>query len=66
MRGEQHVGGGQCRAGRGDQLVKIIVEIPTSLSSRQKELLREFAKESSEHNYPERREFQKKAKKFYS
>ncbi len=52
--------------GRGDLLVKIIVEIPTSLSSKQKDLLREFAKESSEHNYPERREFQKKAKKFYS
>lgn len=30
-------------AGRGDQLVRVFVEVPKSLSERQKELLREFA-----------------------
>lgn len=29
--------------GRGDQLVRVFVEVPTKLSDRQKELLREFA-----------------------
>ena len=30
--------------GRGDQLVKVVVETPSSLTSRQRELLEEFAK----------------------
>ncbi|MBE7034992.1 MAG: molecular chaperone DnaJ [Ruminococcaceae bacterium] len=30
------------RSGRGDQFVKVMVEIPTRLSAKQKELLREF------------------------
>jgi molecular chaperone DnaJ len=30
--------------GRGDLLVRVVVEVPTSLNARQKELLREFAK----------------------
>ena len=28
--------------GRGDQLVRVFVEVPTKLTERQKELLREF------------------------
>ncbi len=35
-------------AGRGDQLVRIRVEVPTHLTERQKELLREFAEISGE------------------
>lgn len=34
--------------GRGDQLVKIRVEVPTNLTERQKQLLREFAEISGE------------------
>ncbi|MHC1584831.1 MAG: DnaJ C-terminal domain-containing protein, partial [Candidatus Syntropharchaeia archaeon] len=34
--------------GRGDQHVRVRIVIPTNLSERQKELLREFAKESGE------------------
>ena len=34
--------------GRGDELVKVIVNIPTRLTDKQKKLLREFAKESGE------------------
>jgi len=33
---------------RGDQLVKVIVEVPKKLSKKQKELLKEFSKESGE------------------
>ena len=32
--------------GKGDQLVRLIVDVPKNLTSRQKELLREFEKES--------------------
>lgn len=35
-------------SGKGDQLVKIKVEVPTKLTDRQKELLREFAQISGE------------------
>ncbi|PKM83546.1 MAG: molecular chaperone DnaJ [Firmicutes bacterium HGW-Firmicutes-13] len=34
--------------GRGDQHVKIIVEVPQKLTSRQKEILKQFAQESGE------------------
>jgi len=34
--------------GRGDQFVKVIVQTPTKLTRRQKELLAEFAKESND------------------
>ena len=34
--------------GRGDQLVKIVVETPKRLTARQRELLEEFAKASGE------------------
>ena len=35
-------------SGKGDQLVKIKVAVPTKLTDRQKELLREFAQISGE------------------
>ena len=39
--------------GRGDELVKIVVETPRRLSARQRELLEEFAKVSGEEvNHP--------------
>jgi molecular chaperone DnaJ len=34
--------------GKGDQLVKINIEVPKKLSSRQKELLKEFSKLSAD------------------
>ena len=40
QRGIPHLNG----RGRGDMLVRTLVEVPTSLNDRQKELLREFAK----------------------
>lgn len=43
---------------RGDQLVKIIVETPTELTERQRELLQEFAEESGDSlGHPQKKTF---------
>ncbi|MEM9491344.1 MAG: DnaJ C-terminal domain-containing protein, partial [Myxococcota bacterium] len=43
---------------RGDQLVRIVVETPTGLTGRQRELLEEFARESGETvGHPQRKGF---------
>jgi molecular chaperone DnaJ len=44
---------------RGDELVHIVVEVPTNLNKRQKELLREFGETSQEQN-PRTKSFWKK------
>ena len=51
--------------GRGDQYVRIIVEIPKNLSSRQREILEEFAQESNEKNYNQRKKFTDKIKDYF-
>jgi len=33
------------RGGKGDELVEVLIRIPTKLTSRQKELLKQFSKE---------------------
>lgn len=43
--------------GRGDQLVRVTVEIPKNLNSKQKELLRRFEQETGDGNYQQRRSF---------
>ncbi len=50
---------------RGDQYVRIIVEVPKNLSSRQREILEEFAKESNEKNYNQRKKFSEKIKEYF-
>lgn len=50
---------------RGDQFVRIIVEIPKNLSSKQREILEEFAKESNEKNYNQRKKFTDKLKDYF-
>ena len=50
---------------RGDQYVRIIVEVPKNLSSRQREILEEFAKESNEKNYNQRKKFSEKIKDYF-
>ncbi len=49
--------------GRGDELVRVVVETPTNLNRKQKELLREFAKIEDE-SMPLRKTFMKKIRKF--
>jgi molecular chaperone DnaJ len=52
-------------AGSGDQLVRVHVEVPTSLSSEQKRILEEFARVSGDANEPTSKSFFDKAKKFF-
>jgi molecular chaperone DnaJ len=47
----------------GDQLVQIIVEIPTKLNSTQQELLREFAKTENKSVFPKTKSFFEKLKR---
>ena len=51
--------------GRGDQHVKIKVLTPQKLSSRQKELLQEFAEESGANVNPEQNSWKDNLKKFF-
>ncbi len=51
-------------AGQGDMFIELAVETPVNLTSRQKELLREFA-ELSEDNHPETSGFFTNVKKFW-
>ena len=52
-------------AGRGDQLVRIFVEVPSSLSDRQRELLEEFARESGNEASPVTRGFLEKLRDLF-
>jgi molecular chaperone DnaJ len=52
--------------GRGDQIITVFVETPSHLNARQKELLEEFAKMSSEDSTPRRKGFLDKAKEFFT
>jgi molecular chaperone DnaJ len=45
---------------RGDQYVKVVVETPKNLTDRQKELLRELAKESGDEVHEKKRSFGQK------
>ena len=47
---------------RGDQYVKVRVEVPSNLSQKQKELLREFEEDK---NYKQKKSFMDKAKDFF-
>ncbi len=50
--------------GRGDQLVRVVLETPTKLSSEQKELLRRFDELGSE-SHPMHHRFFEKVKNFF-
>lgn len=52
------------RTGKGDQYVKINVEIPTKLSKTQKELIQKLAEESGEDVHPIRKSFLDSMKEF--
>ena len=43
--------------GRGDQYVKVTIEVPKNLSSKQKEVLKDFEKTTSDKNYSKRKSF---------
>jgi molecular chaperone DnaJ len=51
--------------GQGDQLVRVHVEVPTSLTSEQRKKLEEFALLSGDADEPMAKSFFEKAKKFF-
>lgn len=51
--------------GQGDQLVKVVIETPVSLTERQEELLKEFAEEGGEEVHPERKGFFDRMKELF-
>ncbi|EOS65556.1 MULTISPECIES: molecular chaperone DnaJ [unclassified Anaerotruncus] len=57
-KGIQYVNG----RGRGDQYVKVNIEVPRNLTGKQKEALRKFEELSTEKNYEKRRSFFDKLK----
>lgn len=52
------------RTGKGDLYVRIVVEIPTNLNKRQKELIEEFGSISGEECTPMKKSFMEKIKDF--
>lgn len=51
---------------RGDQILKVTIEVPQKLSAEQKKLLRQFEEACGEGNYPKRRSFFKRVKDAFS
>ena len=60
-KGIQHLGS----KSKGDQYVKIVIEVPKNLSSKQKELIKEFDSASSDKNYAKRKTFKQKLKDLF-
>lgn len=60
-RGMPHLRGG----GHGDQLIRVYVEVPTSLNSEQRKKLEEFAQSCGDADQPVSKSFFEKAKKFF-
>jgi molecular chaperone DnaJ len=52
--------------GKGDLLIKVIVETPVDLNEKQKSLLKEFAELEKESNSPRKQTFMDKIKVFFS
>lgn len=52
--------------GKGDLLVKVSVETPTHLTTKQKELMKEFGKTEGIDNHPKTKSFLDKIKSFFS
>lgn len=51
--------------GRGDQFVRVTIEVPKNLSAHQKEILREFDQQAEEKNYQKRKGFFDKIKDLF-
>ena len=51
--------------GRGDQLVKVIVEVPTQLTAKQRDLLKNFSEDGGESAHPMHHRFFEKVKNIF-
>ena len=61
-KGIQHLNG----RGKGDQYVRITVEIPKNLNSKQKDIIKQFESATGDKNYAERKNFFDKIKKMFN
>lgn len=52
--------------GKGDMMVRVIVETPTRLDKQQKEILRQFGDLEDARNHPNKKSFVEKVKTFFS
>ena len=59
-RGIPHIGG----RGRGDQFVRITIEVPKKLNNKQKQLIQQFEDSAGEENYQKRKGFLERLKGF--
>ena len=60
-KGIQHLGG----RGRGDQYVRVTIEVPKNLSNKQKQLIKEFEEATGDKNYQKRKGFMDKLKDLF-
>lgn len=60
-KGIAHLGG----RGRGDQYVKVVIEVPKNLSSKQKDILKDFDKTAGDKNYQKSKGFFDKLKNMF-
>lgn len=60
-KGVQHING----RGRGDQYVKVTIEVPRNLTHSQKQILRDFESNTGENNYQKRKGFFGKIKELF-
>lgn len=60
-KGVQHING----RGRGDQYVKVTIEVPKNLNREQKELIKKLEKTATEKNYTKRKTFREKLKNMF-
>ncbi len=61
-RGFPHLGG----RGKGDQFVRITIEVPKNLSAKQKELIKQLADTTGDKNYAQRKNFFDKLKGMFN
>jgi molecular chaperone DnaJ len=52
-------------AGKGDQLVEIVVEVPEHINAKQRRLIEELAKEFGEDVHPQRKSFLDKLRSLF-
>ena len=60
-KGIQHLGG----RSRGDQYVRVVIEVPRNLSSKQKQLIRELDENTGDKNYSKGKSFREKLKDLF-
>ena len=60
-KGIQHLNG----RGRGDQYVKVVIEVPKNLNSKQKDMIRQFDSALGDKNYQKRKGFMDKLKEIF-